>query len=332
MVAFLRNQSRRQGQAVVAFLRSQSRPLSAAAFYLVLMLIFLALNPLVFLNPRVYAAVFESLPVTIFLAVPLVFVIASGEIDLSFPSVVGLGAWAFALAVHSGWNYFLAFLAALVVGALAGLANGLLVTRVGLSSLVATLGMNFLLRGFIMLETQGNRIPVNELDGSLLHRLLSGEIGGFPVQMLWALAFVGFGWLLFSRHRFGAQLCCAGDNQGSAREMGIRVGRVKAFAYVYLGLCAGLAGVFSCLLNFTFWPSTGDGYMLSTLAAVFIGGTPVWGGVGTVVGAAIGAFTVGFIATGIVAAGLTGFYVQFFYGLVIILAIVGHLFNQARYQ
>ena len=94
---------------MTTFLRRQSRPLSAAAFYLVLMLIFLALNPVVFLNPRVYAAVFGSLPVTIFLAVPLVFVIASGEIDLSFPSVVGLGAWAFALAIHSGWDYFLAF-------------------------------------------------------------------------------------------------------------------------------------------------------------------------------------------------------------------------------
>jgi ribose/xylose/arabinose/galactoside ABC-type transport system permease subunit len=314
------------------FLRRHSRPLSAAGFYILLMLVFLVLSPRVFTNVRVYAAVFESLPVTIFLAVPLVFVIASGEIDLSFPSVVGLGAWAFALAAHSGWNPFMALLAAIVVGAVAGLGNGLLVTRVGLSSLVSTLGMNFLIRGLIMLETQGNHIPVNQLEGTLLYNLLSGEIRGFPVQMLWALAFAGLGWLLFSRHKFGTQIRCIGDNQESAREMGIRVGRVKNLAFVYMGAAAGLAGVFSCLLNFTFWPSTGDGYMLSTLAAVFIGGTPVWGGVGTVLGAVIGAFTVGFIATGIVAAGLTGFYVQFFYGLVIILAIVGHRFGQRRYQ
>lgn len=317
---------------MASFIRKYSRPLSAAGFFLVLMIIFLALNPQVFLNPLVYAAVFQSLPVTIFLVVPLVFVIAAGEIDLSFPSVVGLGAWAFALAIHSGWSYFLAFLAGVGVGSVAGLLNGLLVTRVGLSSLVSTLGMNFFFRGFILLETQGNHFSINQVEGSVLHQVLNGDLGGFPVQMIWALAFTVVGWFLFARHKFGSQICCVGDNQDSAREMGIRVNRVKVLAYVYMGISAGIAGIFSCLLNFTFWPSTGDGYMLSTLAAVFIGGTPVWGGVGTVLGGVIGAFTVSFIATGIVAAGMTGFFTQFFYGLIIILAIVGHRFNQKRYQ
>ncbi len=314
------------------FVRRHSRPLSAGGFYLILMVIFLALNPRVFLNPRLYAAVFMNLPISLFLVIPLVFVIASGEIDLSFPSIVGVGAWIFALAIHSGWNFWLAACAGALAGAMAGLLNGLLITRVGLSSLVSTLGMNFLLRGFIMLETQGNRIPINEVDGSLLYRVLSGEINGFPVQMIWAVVFVGIGWVLFSRHKFGSQICCVGDNPESAREMGVPVNRVKILAYVYVGVSAGLAGIFACLLNYTFWPSTGDGYMLGTLAAVFIGGTPVWGGVGTIIGGAIGAFTVAFIATGIVAAGLTGFYVKFFYGLVIILAIVGHRFNQIRYR
>jgi len=317
---------------MLSFFRKYSRPLSAAGFFLILMIIFLALNPQVFLNPLVYAAVFQSLPVTIFLVVPLVFVIAAGEIDLSFPSVVGLGAWAFALAIHSGWSYFLAFATGVGVGSIAGLLNGLLVTRVGLSSLVSTLGMNFFFRGFILLETQGNHFSINKVEGSVLHRLLNGDLGGFPVQMIWALAFAVVGWFLFARHKFGSQICCVGDNQDSAREMGIRVNRVKVLAYVYMGISAGIAGIFSCLLNFTFWPSTGDGYMLSTLAAVFIGGTPVWGGVGTVIGGVIGAFTVNFIATGIVAAGMTGFFTQFFYGLIIILAIVGHRFNQKRYQ
>jgi simple sugar transport system permease protein len=97
-------------------------------------------------------------------------------------------------------------------------------------------------------------------------------------------------------------------------------------------LSAAFAGVLSVLINNTFWPTTGDGYLLPTLAAVFVGGTPTWGGVGTVTGAVIGCFTVGFINTGIIAAGLTGFYTQFFYGLVIILSLLGHRFNQPRYQ
>jgi simple sugar transport system permease protein len=71
---------------------------------------------------------------------------------------------------------------------------------------------------------------------------------------------------------------------------------------------------------------------LPALASVFLGGTPTWGGVGTVVGGAIGTMIVSFIQTGVVAAGLSGFYVQFFYGLIIILALIGHRWNQARYR
>lgn len=76
----------------------------------------------------------------------------------------------------------------------------------------------------------------------------------------------------------------------------------------------------------------GDGYLLPVLAAVFVGGTPTWGGVGTVPGAAIGAFIVGFIETGVIAAGLTGYYTRFFYGLIIILSLIGHKLNQPRYR
>ena len=86
------------------------------------------------------------------------------------------------------------------------------------------------------------------------------------------------------------------------------------------------------MINFTWWPTAGDGYLLPVLASVFVGGTPTWGGIGTVFGGAIGALTVSFIQTGIVGAGLSGFYVQFFNGLIIILSLLGHRWNQVRYR
>jgi simple sugar transport system permease protein len=138
--------------------------------------------------------------------------------------------------------------------------------------------------------------------------------------------------MLFNYNRFGADVCCVGDNAESAREMGISVEKTRTWTFVFMGICAAFAGVLSTLINSTFWPTAGDGYLLSTLAAVFVGGTPTWGGVGTVTGAVIGTFTVGFIQTGIIAAGLTGFYTQFFYGLVIILSLLGHRFNSPRYR
>ena len=314
------------------FIRSNRRPISALVFFVVLIACFTAANPRLFTNPQIYNAVFVSLPISIILVVPLVFIVTAGEIDLSFPSVVGICAWAFAAGTRANWNPLLCVAAALLVGVISGLVNGLLVTRVRLSSLVATLGMNFLLRGLIHIGNQGYGISVTQLRDTSFSNFFIGDINGFPVQMIWGTLFAAIGWLLFSRHRFGAQIAVIGDNQDSAQEMGINVERMKTMAYVYMGIAAAVAGVFSTLINSTFYPTTGDGYLLSVLAAVFVGGTPTWGGVGTVVGGVIGAFIVGFIETGIIASGLTGYYTQFFYGLIIILSLISHRFNQGRYR
>jgi ribose/xylose/arabinose/galactoside ABC-type transport system permease subunit len=315
------------------FINRNRRPISAFGVLVVLLTAFTIANPKVFLNIQLYTAVFTSLPLSIVLAVPLVFVIAAGEIDLAFPSVVGVAAWACALVIQAGWSPAIGILAALGAGALAGLVNGLLVTRAKLSSLVSTLGMNFFLRGLINLGTQGQGIPLTkQLADTSFRSIFAGELGPMPTQMLWAIAFAVVGVLLFNSHRLGAQACCVGDNQESAREMGISVEGVRTMAFVYVGIASGLVGILSNALNLIFWPTTGDGFLLSTLAAVFVGGTPTWGGVGTVTGAVIGTFTVGFVSTGIIAAGLTGFWTQFFYGLVIILSLLGHRFNQPRYR
>ena len=137
---------------------------------------------------------------------------------------------------------------------------------------------------------------------------------------------------MFNHHKFGARVRAVGDNPDSAGQMGINVARVRIWTFVFMGLGAALAGVLSTMVNYTWWPTTGDGYLLPAIASVFVGGTPTWGGVGTIAGGAIGALTVSFIQSGIVAAGLSGFYVQFFNGLIIILALLGHRWNQKRYR
>jgi len=211
--------------------------------------------------------------------------------------------------------------------------NAFLVTRVRLSSLVSTLGMGFLLRGLINIGNQGHGIDlVDHVEGPFAN-LLCGPIEalwGIPAQMLWAIAFAAFGWVLFNRHRFGAHIKCIGDNPDSSREMGINVSRTKAWAFIYMGLACAVAGTWSDLINLTFYPTTGDGYLLYVIAAVFVGGTPTWGGTGTIVGAFIGACIIGTIETGVIACGLTGFYTQFFYGLIIVLSLVAHRFNKSK--
>jgi ribose/xylose/arabinose/galactoside ABC-type transport system permease subunit len=318
--------------ATLGFVFQNRRAISALLIFVTLMVIFTAANPKVFLSNRTYSAVFLSLPVTLFVAVPLVFVVAAGEIDLSFPAVVGVSSWAFALALRAGWDPFLAMIPAIIVGLVTGLAVGLLVAYADLSSLIATLGMNFLLRGLINIGSQGLGIQFPEIKNTILYQIFASKIEKFPVQMIWGLLFVAVGWLIFNLHKSGAHVRFVGDNPDSAQEMGINVKRVRVCTYIFVGFGAALAGVLSVLINRNWWPTTGDGLMLPTLAAVFVGGTPTWGGVATVVGSSIGVFVIAFIETGIIAAGLTGYYTRFFNGLVIILSMIGHRFNAPRYR
>lgn len=303
---------------------------SALAFLVVMFAAFAIASPGVFLKPQIYSAIFISLPISIILAVSLVFVIVAGEIDLAFPSVVGVSALVFTTVVSAGGNPWLGLVLALIAGVVAGMCHGFLVAYLGLSSLVATLGMNFLWRGLIQIVRQGNGAPLTFLNKTDLYQILVGHVGWLPIQLIWGLAFAVVGVLLFTRFRFGSQVACVGDNIESAREMGINVKLVKLTAFAFVGLAAGLAGVLAILINNNFWPTVGDGYLLSVLAAVFVGGTPTWGGVGTIAGSVVGAFTVGSIETGIVAAGLTGYFTQFFYGVVIVLSLVTHRLTRPR--
>ena len=294
-------------------------------------------NSQIFLGWGLYRSVLTILPVAIFLVVPLVFIITIGEIDLSFPAVMGLSGWVFAIIIQAGVNPLWAMLAALITGMALGLLVGSIVVFLNLSSLVATLGMNFMLRGIIQIINQGkNKSFPPEFKQTAAYQIFSSEISvfgyGIPVQILWGIAFVVLAAFLFNRHRFGAQVKIIGDNPESARAMAINVNWVRVKAFVFMGLGAALAGTFSTMINFTWFTTSGEGYLLQALASVFVGGTPTWGGIGTVVGGAIGALTVQFIQTGIVATGMTGFYIQFFNGLIIILSLIGHRWNQSRYR
>ena len=104
--------------------------------------------------------------------------------------------------------------------------------------------------------------------------------------MLWATLFVAGSIVLYNRHKFGARVHSVGDNPDSAEQMGIDTQRVRVYLRVLWGSGAALAGIFSTMINFTWWPTAGESYLLPTpLAAVFVGGTPTWGGIGTILGA-----------------------------------------------
>ena len=299
--------------------------IGASAFYLMMMAIFIFFAPDVFLNVGMFTAVFLSLPLYIIMGLSLVFVTVAGEIDLSFPSIVPLSGLAFATTLSAtNFNFWLAFLASLLTGISCGLLNGFLVTKLGFSSLITTLGVNFMLIGLTQVLNRGEVRQFAEFDDSPIRRAIVGSWGPIPAQMFWGLGLAVILGFIFNRHRFGIHVHIAGDNPEAGRAMGVNIERVKVLCFVLVGICCALTSTVAILLNSTYYSTMGEGYLLPVLAAVFVGGTPVTGGRGTIAGLVIGATTVVFINTGVIAVGLDGYYTQLGFGLVIILSLLGH--------
>ena len=227
-------------------------------------------------------------------------------------------------------NFLASSGAAILTGIACGALNGLLVTKLGLSSLITTLGMNFALIGLTNVLNQGEVRMFSALDGTLVRRMFVGSFGPIPAQMFWMAGIAIILGLIFHRHRFGIHVHVAGDNPEAGRAMGVNIERTKTLCFILIGLCCSITAVIAILLNSTYFSTMGEGYLLPTLAAVFVGGTPVTGGRGTIGGLVIGAATVVFIQTGVVASGLDGYWTSLGFGLVIVLSLLGHRWFSGR--
>jgi len=308
------------------------RPLGEHKLELSILLVFIAMfaafligNPAVFSRYDIYYSFMSTIPFFGIMALSMTLVVTLGEMDLSFPSVLAFAAWVMGRVLEVTHHIWLAVLACLIIGALAGIINAVLIVRIGIPSLVATIGTQFFFRGLVNVCAQGRGISLVEARGTFLYNLFVGRITIFhfmiPAQAIWfALLAVAFG-ILLKRHKFGSHVLIVGDNKESARMMGINIDSVRSWVFIQMGIFAAFAGILSTLEVTYFWPSQGQGYLLTTLAAVFIGGTSVFGGMGTIFGTFIGALLIGSLESGIVAIGLTGFWVQFIYGLIILIAV-----------
>jgi simple sugar transport system permease protein len=209
----------------------------------------------------------------------------------------------------------------------------MLIVKFGIPSLVATIGTQFFWRGAVLVLSQGSSGSLAYVKDSFLHPALVGKIGGyFPTQMIWLILIAILGWVLLNRHQFGAHIYLIGDNVKSAELMGIHTGRTRIKAFMLVGLVSAFAGVVASMHVAYFWPSLGEGYLLRTLASVFLGGTSVFGGTGTILGTFIGAFIIGAIEAATVAVGLTGFWTQLIYGLIVVLSVIMHTYLGKRME
>ena len=284
--------------------------------------LFVAAAPEVFLTSRIYQAFATTTPLFAMMALALTLIVITGEIDLSFISVMALGMVGFVRIYELTGSVAAAVVACLIVGALCGLFNGFLIAILGIPSLVITLGTMFFFRGIELVLLNARGVPLTGPEFLGLRTALNGRLFGIPNELLWTVAVAIVLWVLLNRTRFGAHVFLVGDNAISAQLMGVRVARVKVATYVLLAMVAAFTGLVASMQVSYLWPTLGEGSLLNPIAAVFLGGTSVFGGAGSIVGTFIGAFVIGAINAGIISAGIDGFYTQLFFGLVIIVSLV----------
>lgn len=259
----------------------------------------------------------QTTPVTV-MAVAVVFVLSAGEIDLSLGSVVALSALVTAYVMQSQ-SAFLAVAAGLGVGLGVGVVNGLFVTLLRLPSFLVTLATMGLVAGLGRSITNLESVAVENQDFTNLFG--SGNVGPIPGLAFWALGAVALGQLAFRHRRFGAHVVATGDDGVAARASGIRVDRVRFTVLLVSGLAAALAGILYTgrLQGASYTLGAQD--LLTVIAAVVIGGTRLFGGEGSIIGALVGSLIMGTLANGLILLGLSSSQQLISQGALLLLAI-----------
>lgn len=244
------------------------------------------------------------------------------KIDLSFPSIMAVGGFVFSWSlIHTG-SAIAAMAFALAAGAFAGAINGAVVVYIGVPSIIATIETQFFWRGTTALLSQGLALNLSFFRETAFHTILTGRLpGSIPVQFLWVIGCAVVVWAVLNNYPFGDNLRFTGDNPRAAKAMGIPVARTRMVLFSLMGTASAFTGVLVCSEMANWWPTQGKGYMLPVFASVFIGGTFVFGGSGTIYGTCIGAVIIGIVEAGIISAGLSGFWTRTVYCLIVIFAV-----------
>jgi ribose transport system permease protein len=259
----------------------------------------------------------QTAPITI-MAVGMVFVLSAGEIDLSIGSVVALSALVTGVLLRDE-GIVAAILGGLGVGLTVGLVNGLFVTRLRLPSFLVTLATMGLIAGLARTVTDLQSVPIT--DQTYIDWFGSGELFGLSSLIIWSLVVVGLGHLVLRKRRFGAHALATGDNEQAAQNSGIRTARVKIAVLMMSATAASFAGMLYAGRLEGARYTLGEADLMTVIAAVIIGGTRLFGGVGTVVGALIGSLIMGMLNNGLILMGLSVSEQMIARGVILLLAI-----------
>lgn len=267
--------------------------------------------------------VLRQTSVNAIIAAGMTFVILTGGIDLSVGSVLGLAGAIGATLVTGGQNIVVVVIAALLIGAVIGAVNGVVISKGKVQAFIATLAMMTLARGYTLVFTDGRPIGV-EASGTadIFGAIGSGYLFGIPIPIyITAVVFISAYYIL-KHTRFGRYIYAMGGNEEATKLSGINVDQVKIYVYALSGALAALAGIIVTARLSSAQPQAGSGYELDAIAAVVLGGTSLSGGTGNIFGTIVGALIIGILNNSLNLMNVSSYYQLLAKGLVILIAVL----------
>jgi ribose transport system permease protein len=251
----------------------------------------------------------------------LIFPLVGGRFDVSVGNNMGLCAvLVAALMGNHHWALLPAIVATVAVGSLIGVANGVIVTYLGVNSIIATIGTGTIMSGLVQAYTKG--IPINNGLSPTLTTLSAKNVLGIPDLFVIMLIISVIAWFVLTQTPYGRRLLATGSNQSAARLTGMNVRRTILLSFVLSGCLAGVAGVLQIAAQGSGDPSAGGlPTILPALAAVFLGATTWQPGKYNVPGTIVGLFFVGTTISGLVLLGVEPWVTDVFNGAAVVVAI-----------
>lgn len=273
-----------------------------------------------------------------FMAIGVCFAITTGGIDLSIGTVLVCSSLITGtLYVRGGVPIVICLIISILIGALFGLANGLMISKMGLPPFVATLGTMLVSKGLGSIATKAQSIswPQVGSDGGWFRYLFKINYTtaegkqyliptGFILLLIMAIVMA----TILNKTRTGRYILALGSNKEATRLSGVNVNKYQTIAYVFSGTFAGIAGLAYAAIYTTLLPGNGSGFEMDAIASVVIGGTSMAGGVATIAGTIIGVYIMAVLKTGLPFIGLMNYWQQLITGIVLVAAVFMDVYNK----
>lgn len=284
-----------------------------------------------FVSPAVIDIISVAVSELGLIVIGVALLMISGEFDLSVGSVSALGALIVAKLYQLGLNPFLALVIALGAGMAMGAINGLVTVKFGLPSFIVTLGTMIAWRGVIYVITAGIPLGFRVIETHpAFYNFLVGDVGVIPVPSIWFIVSAIILMLILNSHWFGNHVYAVGGNKETARAMGINTDKTKVICFMLVGMLSALVGVMRVTRIRGFHALQGSEIELMAIAAAVIGGTLLSGGVGTIVGACLGALVITVLEYGLIMSGIGAYWYKLVLGIIIVSVVIINKFFERR--